>query len=650
MAVELFIEDKPVDLTGEENIALDYAIAKIGEIQTRTGARSVQFNLLKTTRNRAIFENPDDVNNLSTIPYRKLKARLYADGIDQQIAFCTLEESAEAYNCRLYGVEVGFFDKLKDKKLTGLNLSSLDYFHTYNNVAAKRHQTDVCFPITWAFDKDEAYDIGDTRYMPCGLGVEYLLGKICSEQGYTLTNSVCGKYGYPSRFLCIPFTNEKWVRDSSGYFYEAVLHATTSAPYVGKNVVEFNTIVGNASNYWSGMSTWNGAIFFCDKVDVTFDIELKLTPGAGFSNPLTVGILVGGIPFSGGTQTFTLSPGVNTINWSKQFEITPNYASLTAQVSVYYSCAGAVTMSGPATLVIRNVTIKEPYEVLREYAIAGPGGLYNVLAPQYVTPQSMLPDISQAELLKTYCQLFCAFIQVNEAEKSVRILCFNDIASNAGKCSDWSDKLDNSTSPAIKYIVDNYARTNSFKWQYVEEDSEGKPLRTGYADSNFYLSDANLPAESEAVNLKFCASEMITVGAYTVCHVRNFDTDAVLTGRNKASLVIIEFNNGSFTYKDSDQFVTVTGNIPLTYFNNGGNYDLGFQYLLPAYYNQFAAVLDNYRQVTCQLRLNAADINQLDFTRPVYIKHFNAYFYINTIKGYTPMQPGSTTVELIKLF
>jgi hypothetical protein len=61
-------------------------------------------------------------------------------------------------------------------------------------------------------------------------------------------------------------------------------------------------------------------------------------------------------------------------------------------------------------------------------------------------------------------------------------------------------------------------------------------------------------------------------------------------------------------------------------------------------------VLNRLKVVSVPIRLNASDINQLDFTRPVYIKHFNAYFYISAIKAYTPTNNESTTVELVKLF
>ena len=56
--VELFIDNKLVDLIGDEDIAIEYAIAKIGELNRRVGARSIAFKLPKTAKNKAIFLNP----------------------------------------------------------------------------------------------------------------------------------------------------------------------------------------------------------------------------------------------------------------------------------------------------------------------------------------------------------------------------------------------------------------------------------------------------------------------------------------------------------------------------------------------------------------------------------------------------------------
>jgi len=85
--VELYINLQLCDLTGSEQIEVDYTSFDISKIGTRGGARSYSFNLPKTNRNKAILENPEIVNNLSTLPYTRLPCRILVDGVDVQIRF-----------------------------------------------------------------------------------------------------------------------------------------------------------------------------------------------------------------------------------------------------------------------------------------------------------------------------------------------------------------------------------------------------------------------------------------------------------------------------------------------------------------------------------------------------------------------------------
>ena len=53
--VELYINLQLCDLTGSEQIEVDYTSFDISKIGTRGGARSYSFNLPKTNRNKAIL-------------------------------------------------------------------------------------------------------------------------------------------------------------------------------------------------------------------------------------------------------------------------------------------------------------------------------------------------------------------------------------------------------------------------------------------------------------------------------------------------------------------------------------------------------------------------------------------------------------------
>jgi hypothetical protein len=216
--VDKATEDKLVDLPTDADISIEYAIAKIGEIEKRSGVRSAEFTIPKTAKNKAIFENPDDVNNIGTKPYRRLKAHYYSNGIDQQISFATLKESAQGYNVNIYGGNSDFFAALKDGKLTDIDFSAYDYYHTLTNYVATRTDLDVPRSIALNVEQPTAIALGNIAYQPPSVSIEFILEQMAASQGYTLNNETKLKYGYPNQLMVLPLCKE-WLRDFNGDKY-----------------------------------------------------------------------------------------------------------------------------------------------------------------------------------------------------------------------------------------------------------------------------------------------------------------------------------------------------------------------------------------------------------------------------------------------
>ena len=97
MNVQLYINNQLCDLKGDESIEVDYSIFDISKIGSRGGARSYEFQLPKTNNNKLILENPEIVNNLSIIPYSRLDARVFVEGVDVLIRFAEVSKVKDAY-------------------------------------------------------------------------------------------------------------------------------------------------------------------------------------------------------------------------------------------------------------------------------------------------------------------------------------------------------------------------------------------------------------------------------------------------------------------------------------------------------------------------------------------------------------------------
>ena len=119
-------------------------------------------------------------------------------------------------------------------------------------------------------------------------------------------------------------------------------------------------------------------------------------------------------------------------------------------------------------------------------------------------------------------------------------------------------------------------------------------------------------------------------------------------------IVLMRFEDFTFIYRQNDvnntDAVTITTDVPIGFFiDTTQNYSNGFDNDL---FNQFflfiTGVIDYAKVIECEMRLTTLDIANFDPLKPVYIREFDAHFYVNKIKfEYTSRK--SSVVELIKL-
>jgi len=641
MASELYIDDKLVDLPTDTDISIEYAIAKIGEIEKRSGARSAEFTIPKTAKNKAIFENPDDVNNVGTKPYRRIKARYYSNGIDQQISFATLKESAQGYSVNIYGGNSDFFAALKDGELSDIDFSAYDYYHTLTNYVATRTDLNVPRSIAKNFEQPSALTIQDIRYQPPSVSIEFILEQIAAAQGYTLNNQTKLKYGYPNQLMVLPLCKE-WLRDFNGDKYNCEFYGDALDVIDPFNFrIRLDNKISGDDTYFSpaALASWvDGSISLNDILLIEYEIEIT------FNIVLLVNdfdLRVNGI-IDETIDVADLFLGLNTFNYSGQVTLTPS-APFNAN-HIYVNYEGPITQfdAQTARIKIKNVKVIEPTKVDASLHLG-------YLSRQFCTINSLIPDIKQSDLLATYLKLTCSLIQVDEVNKVVNIIPFEKLNDNIPNALDWSNKLDLTDTPQITFAVDGYAQRNLCTWQY---DEVLDPNQTAtFANGVITLDDQNLENEQDLIEIDFSASTQALTGGFNIADLQLLNDDGTFRDEIDQRILFAKFNDVAFTYTDGTSNSAQTTNILLTHFQKSGEINLGFDdNLIPTFYQAFIDVLDKAKIVTCLLRLNASDINQLDLTKPVYIEYFNSYFYVSDIKGYNPDRNVSTLVELVKLY
>jgi hypothetical protein len=655
MASELYIEDKLVDLPTDADISIEYAIAKIGEIEKRSGVRSAEFTIPKTAKNKAIFENPDDVNNIGTKPYRRLKARYYSNGIDQQISFATLKESAQGYNVNIYGGNSDFFAALKDGKLTDIDFSAYDYYHTLTNYVATRTDLDIPRSIALNVEQPTAIALGDIRYQPPSVSIEFLLEQMAASQGYTLNNETKLKYGYPNQLMVLPLCKE-WLRDFNGDKYNCEFYSDTkvaSTPIIDR--VKFTDFISGDPKYFTpqALALWDGYICLNDELQITYSLTITVDVSLDFA-PLMLPL---GIRIRNGTSIvntllvpyLSVPAGLNTYTITGTNSVSPQSGyddSVALYVDIFptndtINNLPTVTFV-EATISITNVNVLEPTKVN-----GSPSTIF--LSRQFCTVNSLIPDTKQSELIATYLKLTCSLIQVDEVNKVVNIVPFEKLNDNIANSLDWSNKLDLTDTPQITFAVDGYAQRNLCRWQYDERIDPNQ--NATFANGVITLDDQNLDDEQDLIEIDFSASTQALTGGLVIADLQIFNDDGTFKDEIDQRILFAKFNDVAFTYTDGTTNSAQTTDILLTHFQKSGEINLGFDdNLIPTFYQAFIDVLDKAKIVTCLLRLNASDINQLDLTIPVYIEYFNSYFYVSKISGYNPNRNVSTLVELVKLY
>lgn len=660
--LQLFINGKLCDLKGDENISIDYAMLSIEDISKRKGSRSFTFELPKTLNNTRILKVSEIVNNLTDLPYTKLEARLLDNGIDLGIRFAELVSAKKGYSINLYGDNAGFFDLIKNSLLTDLDLSDLN--HQYNLLtifASRLNDEGYIYPvINYGIDENVMGNIERKFFCNYSLPAVYLdtiLPRICSQNGYTLVNSMLDDTDYTDNPIIIPATGLVFGNKYNATFGINVSHDSVCTPnYFGHvNPIDVESIISYDGNWYSlpynTQFNWGSAITtgsgfkIQDVFSCKFRFTIQVENTSSQQLPLRLYMSGDSVSYHSGISgiSFTMcAPGTHTYVIEGTFDDNVNqWNALTTKL---------IIPIGSTSLTVKAGGTLELYEA-DAFSIIYPDAVVDVAA--------FLPTkMKQSDLLRNYCQMFSMLPIVDEDLKTVTLVNFNKVEENINEAVDWSNKLDLSEDPEIKFLVDEYAQINLFKW--LKDEDEQQVNGTNWSMG---IANENLPLEKDIIELEFASSysdlklldiPVPRIGIFEVNEYKKEKKPRMLILYRKAPNDFADTSDFSYHFVKTgiESAISIIGSestIPLCRFiDTDFTYNLGFGNSLNNYYRAIRNVVDKYKAVTCLIRLNASDINKLDYLKPVWIKYFNSYFYISKISGYNSNK--STQVELIKIF
>ena len=632
-------------------IAQTYAVNEIGSIETRQGGFSNNFTIPLTNKNKLILGFPDDINTASRNAYEKIDATLYDNAVP--VAFGYLRyQIVDALNLQasFFSDNSNWFNLLKDKLLTDLDLSDLDH-QWAASVMKTAIDADKTSGYTYPLiDYGEfsaiahaggIIEVDETQMFPATF-VSTLLQQVYFDIGWKADGDVLDSAIY--KRMIIPFSaanmrhTTQWVTD------ETISDAT---------VIDQTTDV---------LTLWTSIVF---DSGTNFTMTQKSTYTIAVS-------LIASLSGIGGTLALELvDSGGDRIKYTR-FDswITTETKTIVAEDveldvgDVFYLRVAPDPGKTAEIYTGSTIVITPGLEVERQNEIQ---------------MSALQPNIKQVDFLKYLAFLFGAVLQANPLSKTVTWSYFRDIKKNTSV--DWSDKIDLSKSRDVNFteLLDNYAQVSILNYS---EDSNDPDLvnyennnEKRFGEGQFDINNSHLEGRDTIFETPFTpmtnkdsfngdlyipSIPWITAGkrgkmlpkiALLSSNILFSDYNADVT-----SLRILQppvspssVTSISFCWFAKQKYIpAVDAILDSLVFDQVNLTDVIGDPCKDRFLIDYEDILNSMRYLKAFVLLSEVDISTLDFTLPVYLEKYKSYFYISKILNYQG-STQTTEVELTKI-
>ena len=669
MGLQLIIDGKLAEVSPSTPIALTFVANDLAELQNRQSNHSNRFKLPKTRRNREILELAEEINSETLIPYRRRDAVVIQDGV-QIIPDGTFEllKSGSEYEGVILSGNAGFFDLIKDKNLTDLDLSEFSHVFDIQAIADSRFNDSsdgFIYPVI-NYGNLDASNVFDVRFQFLAMFAKALVDKIMEETGFTLSGNIITRLISPPgtndavsvniwENLILPFTNDALLTTDlfRGGLSSDINVVTPSIPFeiIHGIVVPFD--VDLSSNLVDNEVT-------LDPITSEFVIDIDQSPSRNFILDLLVkttvfdNVIIGVRIIKNRIDIF--QPGtilvqqifvLNIIEDEKLLQINTGFINLvagdriTATINVINGDIG-----GPPVPVTSGFSIKQ-------------SGTFFFFEEKVVNPSENVPDMTQKDFMKGVLQVFGITPQARSIDKTIQFIQIKDIYDNQDRALDWSDKIAVTKSIGIGYTIGNYAQVNKLRYK---EDT----LDENFGSGDILIDDETIDGETIIVELPFAPtldSENIILGVTKIPEILKLDSNNDLSISTKPRILFMRRGQGTenlpnqpddILYSDGTKTILVSGSsIPLCSFDMDEPtlMSLGFDKntgLIESHYAKYRdSMFVRAKTATHNFNLDQVDISSIDHSIPIYLSQFNEYFYLNMVKQY--IGGRLTAVELIRL-
>jgi hypothetical protein len=592
MKEELYIKGESVDL-GDSEITLNFKSNLLGDISKITASNSYTIKLPRTNKNIRLLDFPDVAGHESYMMRDYFNAEYYRNGVKLFDAKAVLISCSEdGFDVALtWGMSEKFIQLMNDdKSIQEFADMALPWNSstTYDNGLVNGQLSHGYIRHNAGIDVDSNRD---KIFIHPSVNCMRLLEEIASYYGLTMD---WGSYKQYIELLYLPLISQK---ASSKYnFFEANITGTLDSDIKYVKFTQINRVDGiNISN----TETYGDVVRI---YETSLDWELDILIYTNKHNTLNVVELA----FYSNAQ------------YIKSLQISSNDIGLCAYKGVI---PFDITEYSNITIRIR-INNGALLGIIKSYIKIFSEDVQSVSYNQYYPIGSNLPDISVVDFIKQICWLFGLF--AIKSDTGVSFISVNKIIDNRYKAVDWSKKLVPTgwTAKETSYTFGDFAQKNYFRY---EENENAKS-----ADGYMVVQNKTLDYEKDLVKLPYTAGG------------DNGDMRAVPYFKWSEDGTTVELEDCG------DRIMQL-----VISFDSQGKEDARLDFSDLKFQNRVSRFgLSSYQDlikspfvIKDTFRLTEIDLKNLDYTIPVYIERYAAFFAIISIKS----QGDYSECELLKL-
>lgn len=669
ISTEIYIENYQVDLVQDISTDFTYTIDDINDFGAKNTSFSKTISLPGTANNNKVFGFVFDLGNANitndALPNvnsnfnasKVANCRILIDKIQIFKGVIRLLEIVNQagtieYQCSVYGDLGGFISQLGNSRLEDLDFSDYDEDWTFSNITSSWDSVSgygVYYPLIDSGGVSTNKDNFQYKAFKPALYVKEYLEKIIAGTNYTWDFPLLETDLF--KRLIIP-CNQKVLQKLTNTALKADV---TSNTYNNPSYIHFTSItLGDFSVASNHIFTYNSATPMVDEINLNV---------AGIINSIN----------AGNSVTLTLYKSASIL--SQQIVSVP---TTPMPFNVDLSVAG-VTINQNDTIYITitsNVTQLQQLGGTLEILKSTPTLQAVNLGEEIIINDTIPKGVFQRDFFISICKMFNLYVYDDQFdENKLHIKPYIDFYD--GTTEDWTNKVDRSKAWSIKPMSEINSRYYQFKYKPDNDfynENYRKRFNEGYGD-RIYDTEFDFVNNTSSTEVIFAATPLFqasdTDKVYSAIHKKsdqNTKEDAMdcvirilqaqkITGVDTWKIEDGTSNLGNLTdYGYAGHLYFDSNKVPINDINFGAPSELFFSTttypatnLFNAYYSDYMAEITDKdsKLLTCQVLLNSLDIQQLDFSKMVWID--GVLFRINKVLNYNPMNYTTTKVELLKV-